>query len=366
MGLYRRPDSKDWWMSFSANGKLYRRSTETADKKLAEKIYGKVQTQITEGKWFDVDEAKLHTFEEMVQKYLMEYCKSHKAESTTQRDERYISLHLTPFLGGLTLDKITPKLINQYKTQRLRVNKLGTVAIDLRILSKMFSLAVKEWEWCKDNPVSKVTIGKLHNEIDRWLTHDEEEKLLNHLPGWLREIVLFALNTGMRQDEILSLKWTEVDLFRRTVTVLKSKNYERRVIPLDVVALNLLSQKAKVRAISGLVFPDPKTGQKIIPENVMWYFYSAQEKAGISHVQFHDLRHTFATRLVQSGCDLYKVSKLLGHRDIKTTQRYAHHYPESLRDGVEVLDVLYAKNKSKESADFTFFSRSTKQVNVNY
>ena len=178
---------------------------------------------------------------------------------------------------------------------------------------------------------------------------------MNHLPVWLREIVLFALNTGMRQDEILSLKWTEVDLFRRTVTVLKSKNYERRVIPLNEVVRNLLSQKAKVRAMSGFVFPDPKTGQKIVPENVMWRFCSAQEKTEIPHVRFHDLRHTFATRLIQNGFDLYKVSKLLGHRDIKTTQRYAHHYPESLRDGVEVLDVLYAKNSIKNREDFHVF-----------
>jgi integrase len=172
----------------------------------------------------------------MVQKYLTEYCKSHKAESTTYRDERYISLHLTPFFGGLTLEKITPKLINQYKTQRLRVNKLGTVAIDLRILSKIFSLAVKEWEWCKDNPVSKVTIGKLHNEIDRWLTHDEEEKLLNHLPVWLKEIVLFALNTGMRQDEILSLElrfWTfytpKITARRRSIFTIFSRSVRQIV-----------------------------------------------------------------------------------------------------------------------------------------
>jgi site-specific recombinase XerD len=97
--------------------------------------------------------------------------------------------------------------------------------------------------------------------------------------------------------------------------------------------------------MSGLVSPDPKTGKKMIPENFMWRFYWAQQKAGIPHVRFHDLRHTFVTRLIQSGVDLYKVAKLLGHRDIRTTQRYAHHYPESLRDGVEALDTFYTMNK---------------------
>jgi site-specific recombinase XerD len=69
-------------------------------------------------------------------------------------------------------------------------------------------------------------------------------------------------------------------------------------------------------------------------------FISSVKEGKIENFRFHDLRHTFATRLVQQGVDIYKVSKLLGHKDISTTQRYAHHYPESLRDGVEVLDSL--------------------------
>ncbi len=86
MGLYRRKDSRTWWMSFSVNGRLYRRSTETTDRKLAGKIYGKIQTQITEGKWFDVDEAGLRTFDEMMEKYLEEYSKLNNAESTYEKN----------------------------------------------------------------------------------------------------------------------------------------------------------------------------------------------------------------------------------------------------------------------------------------
>lgn len=100
MGLYKRKDSGVWWMSFTTSGKLYRRSTETQDRKLAEKIYAKIQTQVAENKWFEIDEARQHTFEEMAEKYLREYCKSHKAASTTERDERYLKLHLMPFFGG--------------------------------------------------------------------------------------------------------------------------------------------------------------------------------------------------------------------------------------------------------------------------
>jgi site-specific recombinase XerD len=74
--------------------------------------------------------------------------------------------------------------------------------------------------------------------------------------------------------------------------------------------------------------------------NLSRAFAKAVAKSGIGHFRFHDLRHSFATRLVQKGIDIYKVSRLLGHKDITTTQRYAHHYPESLRDGVEALDSI--------------------------
>jgi integrase len=169
--------------------------------------------------------------------------------------------------------------------------------------------------------------------------------------------VLFALNTGMRQNEIFTLKWSEVDLFRKTVTVIESENYDKRTIPLNEIACNLLSQKAKIRAMSGLVFPNLKTGQKIIPQNLMWHFYNAQKETGIDHVRFHDLRQTFSTRLVQSGIDLYKVSKLLGHRDIKTTQRYAHITLKVCGTESKVWMIFIQKIRVKILLLFTILSR---------
>ena len=229
----------------------------------------------------------------------------------------------------------------------------------------MFNLAVKEWEWCRENPVARVSIGKLHNEIDRWLTPEEEQALLKHLPPWFGEIVVFAINTGLRRDELFSLKWSEVDLFRKTILVLKTKNYEKRMIPMNRTVQNLLTERAKTASMSGVVFPDPKTGKKMIPNNVIWRINVAQEKAGIPHVRFHDFRHTFATRLIQRGADLYRVAKLLGHRDIRTTQRYAHHCTESLREGVGVLDTYYPSNGHVEDQELhdSFTCQGVNQVN---
>jgi len=122
--------------------------------------------------------------------------------------------------------------------------------------------------------------------------------------------------------------------------VFKSKNNERTTIPLNETALELLKAKGKVRSIkTDLVF-HTKTHNSIDGCNVGRAFRIALRRAGIQDFRFHDLRHTFAKRMVQAGKDLYKVQMLLGHKTPIMTQRYAHHYPESLRDGVEVLDRI--------------------------
>lgn len=121
---------------------------------------------------------------------------------------------------------------------------------------------------------------------------------------------------------------------------MRSKNGERRTLPLNQSAIGVLKSRSKVRHIkSNYVFVN-QNGERIIQSNLLRAFYIAMKKADIQSFRFHDLRHTFATRLVQAGVDVYTVSKLLGHKDIRMTQRYAHHCPESLRGGIEVLDKI--------------------------
>jgi integrase len=178
-----------------------------------------------------------------------------------------------------------------------------------------------------------------NNTRDRWLTADEEARVVSAAPAWLRELMVFAIHTGMRQGEILGLTWTGVDLFRRTVTVFKSKNGERRTIPLNQTSLELLTHKYGSRLVdTELVFPS-EAQTRLNASNISRSLNLVLEKATMTDFHFHDLRHTCATRMIQGGVDLYKVQRLLGHKSPIMTQRYAHHYPESLRDGVEALEV---------------------------
>lgn len=184
---------------------------------------------------------------------------------------------------------------------------------------------------------------KEQNARDRWLTEDEETRLFAVAAPWMREVVTFAIHTGMRRGEILALTWAGVNFNSRTVTVFQSKNGERRTIPVNQTVLDLLAQKRVQRSGAtrileqDLVFVSQSCAP-IDSSNLRRRFVSSLKAAQITDLHFHDFRHTFATRLVQAGVDLYKVQWLLGHKSPTMTQRYAHHYPESLRDEVEVLD----------------------------
>lgn len=337
MGLVKRGDT--WWMSFMYEGRQIRRTTGTSDKRLAEAILGKIRVQMVEGKYFDKPREDAKTFFELMDRYLAEHA------SRRAHYRRYVNMvdNLKAFFGNPKLHHVTPKTIVAFKNKRYEDGvKPGTINRELATLKKAFNLACREWEWAKDNPVCRVSMEREQNTRDRWLSEEEETRLLAVAAPWVKELVIFAANTGMRRGEILTLTWSGVDFDRRTVTVFKSKNDERRTIPVNQTVLDLLIKRYDERgreASSGknLVFASG-TDTPLDGSNLRRGFTTALEAAQIENFHFHDLRHTFATRLVQAGVDLYKVQRLLGHKSPSMTQRYAHHFPESLRDGVEILD----------------------------
>lgn len=336
MGLYRRGPT--WWMSFTYKGQQVRQSTETDDKKVAEKIFHKVMTDVAEGKWFERQQGT-HTFSEMMDRYMKEHSKVKKRSTT--RDEASLK-HLLPFFGALTLKEVAPSNISQYKSQRLAAEAAaGTLNRELALMKHAFTLAIREWTWAKENPVKMISMEKEAPHKDRWLTDAEEKRLLAACPEWLREIVVFAVDTGCRRGEILALSWKRLDLAKGVVTIFGKKTGEWRGVPLtrrlwDLLVLKQASQK--VRSLQdNLVFSNP-AGQTVNIHELRWAFETALDEAGISNFRFHDLRHSFATRLAQNGVDLFTIQKLLGHKSFATTERYAHHYTESLRRGINVLD----------------------------
>jgi integrase len=200
-------------------------------------------------------------------------------------------------------------------------------------LGHAYKLGMMEWEWVTDNPVLKIAKEKVRNLIERWLTTEEEQRLLAVSPTWLQETIVFALHTGMRRGEILKLHWSHADLSRRTLTILEQKNGSRDTLPVNDTAMEVLQARAPVRTSStDAVFVNgaggPRNARKLLQA-----FYPAMRKARIARLRFDDLRYTFATRLIQAGVDVYTIQKLGRWKTISMILRDAHHQPESLRGG---------------------------------
>lgn len=338
MGLYRRKDSSVYWMSFTVDGRYKQVSTGTSNKALAERIYHLIKLKVAEGKWFEVDEARTRTFDELVEKFMKEHAPL-RAEKT-QKSYKTSKNNLRKYFTGMTLAEITADRISDYMQKRKEQGvTVATINREFAMLSKAFNLARKRWKWCKDNPCGDIEKEAENNQIERYLLPEEEERLLKASECYqeLPDIIRIALNTGMRQGEIINLKWNNIDLFKKTITVLKTKNKQVKTIPMNDTVFNILLERSKVRSMSGYIFVGTG-GERMSQNAIAHYFDHTRRKAGMQDFRFHDLRHTAASRMVQNKIDIYIVSKILGHKDIRTTMRYAHHNPDSLRAGVKILD----------------------------
>lgn len=167
---------------------------------------------------------------------------------------------------------------------------------------------------------------------------DTPEPLETTFTDYLTPMVLVALNTGMRRGEIFSLKWTDVDLTTKQLSIVgeTAKSGSTRHVPLNNEALSTLNAWNKQSAKGELVFPSPVTGTRL--DNITSSWNNLVKDSGIENFRFHDLRHHFASSLVMSGVDLNTVRELLGHKDIATTLRYAHLAPEHKAAAVAMLD----------------------------
>ena len=349
-------------MHMRHNGKRIQKSLGTTNKKLAQKIENRIKDEINEGKYFEKLIGSNKTFKDLMGRLMKEHAP--KVSGSMQRSYASSLKHLIPFFGESSLLSVTRKKISKYKVLRKNEGaKPATINRELAMVSKAFTLALEDWEWISgnDKPFSKMSYEKENNERDRWLSEEEEKRLLENSPEWLREIIIFVLNTGLRQGELLSLEWNRVNLFRKTVLIQKTKNGKPKTVPLNRKAMDVIAPKseAKVRKLKNDFVFVSSHGTKIDRHNLRRAFNNATRKAGIEDFTFHDLKHCFCTKLAQLGVDQYKIAKLVGHEDIRMTQRYSHHCPESLRDGVEILESGYNLATMVKNEEFKRVLKST-------
>jgi integrase len=156
--------------------------------------------------------------------------------------------------------------------------------------------------------------------------------------GYLRKMIIISLNTGIRRGALFSLLWSDVDLDKRILTLRgeDAKSGKTNHVPLNDAAYNAFKEWLEISGGDGLVFPSPKTGEKMGSCKTAWK--RLMKAANIENFRWHDMRHDFASQLVMKGIDLNTVRELMGHADIKMTLRYAHLAPEMKAKAVAALD----------------------------
>jgi excisionase family DNA binding protein len=273
------------------------------------------------------------TFTEFSQIFFNDY--SMNVKRSWRSDKSRLGI-LDRYYKDVYLDEVTPLMIQKCLAWRLRSrNSKSTANRYLALLKKMFSLAIDEG-YLEKNPAAKIKKSSEKDLLkERVLTEHEEAGLKSASYPVLRSIISVALHTGMRLQEILSLRWPQVDLAEMTLTVERTKSGKPRTIPLNAALQDELSKLKSEDGQSPYVFPNPKTGKPLT--TVKTAFVAACRRAGIAGLRFHDLRHTFGSRLVEKGADIETVRSLLGHASIAVTQRYVHSTDERRRTAVDKL-----------------------------
>jgi integrase len=265
------------------------------------------------------------------------YSKAHKARGSYRQDSWHMQT-LFDWFGNRAACEITPQEIERRLDELARRGRQPATLNRYRsLLSLIYRLAIRDGK-IQDNPVHQVRRRRENNARVRFLDPDEEAALRAKIrllaPEREPELDL-ALHSGMRRNEQYHLRWEQVNLDVGIISILDSKNSERRHVPANSKVRRALEYLLGKRDDSGYVVPGGRAGAR--ERDWQRWFEEAVKQAGIKDFRWHDLRHTFASRLAMAGVPLRTIGELLGHKTPAMTMRYAHLAPAHLRDAVECL-----------------------------
>jgi integrase len=338
MGIYRRPDSRTWWMSLQVNGQRVRLNTMVEDHQLAEVFFCAWKTEIARTRWLgaptpDGD----HTVAELIAQYL-KTATIRKSVVSQQRD-RLILARFTTRWGTLVLRDLTTLLIEEYLAERLAQVSFATASKELGVLKAAFRCAIR-WDWTSRSPFTGIVLNQEGTARTRWLSNDEETRLLAQCPAWLRHILIVGLDTGLRPGNLVGLQCAWVQPGNGCLLIPREQTKTKKLpitIPLTMRAADIIRRSLET-ARSAYLFVANAGGPFTCAE-VNRALQREAIKAEVPGICLYTLRHSFISRLVQAGVSLPEVAALAGHCDIKMTLRYAHLAPQHLRHSITTLET---------------------------
>jgi len=331
-GLYKRKGFDNYYADLGRDnrGHRIRRSTGTSDRQKAQKKY---DFWVLEESIKRLNPSKFASKEpypfSMAASAYAEYLKRKNAHNFKQ-SSRYLLKIAKEEFGDIPCDEIGTRHIQSFIDKRVDAGlSAGTVKRDVSILSAILHKAYND-EYIDRKP--RIPSVKVSTRSRRILEPDEETRLLHFAPNHLKAIIIFALETGARKGEILSLNWKNVDLSAKRIKFIRTKNGKDRVMPMTDKCYDLLNTidrhiAAPVFSFNGHEVKDIKSSYK-----------TAKQKAGIRGLTFHDLRHTFASRFIMRGGQQQALMKMLGHSSPSMTQRYTHLSHNYLADAMSVMN----------------------------
>lgn len=291
-----------------------------ATKALAQELERKILAERDIQKRFGYKRKKEITFAEFIPEYL-ERTKTRLSPKSIY-DKKNFLINISEEIGYKLLSEIDEEDFYNYVADKTQINTIKTYKIALQA----FLTEAREAGY--NTAELNIKIKQKGNKRIRYLTEEEAEKLINN-SGKLRLLLILALSTGMRRGEIFNLKWQDVDLNAKLIHIEKSKNGERRSIPISDTLFAELEKET-----------EKKSDEKIINiPSWQYQFTILKNKCEIKNFRFHDLRHTFASWLAIKGVSLYTIKELLGHKSIEMTQRYAHLSPDSRFSAVNLIKL---------------------------
>jgi integrase len=334
-GIYEMPaDSGVWWVQyFDENGRRHRE--KIGPKRLAMEVYQKRKTAIRERRFFP---ERLRRRDWLLSEVIDDYLARNRNKLRWfDHYERYGAIWKAAF-PGRTLTQIVPGDVERYVAARRQDVAPATVNRELAFLRRVYNVAIDDGR-AEINPVKSKIFFRENNARVRFLGDDEQTRLRDAVGPDVWPLVAIALHTGLRRSEQFNLRWEHVDFTTGILTVPRSKHGEARRVPMNDTVRDIL-RTFPSRLKAAWVFPSA-TGETPLDacNFVRRVFVPALRAARIEGFRWHDLRHTFASRLTMAGVDLRTVQELMGHKSLAMTLRYAHLSPAHQLDAVQRLNA---------------------------